>query len=102
MIRHFWRRAICAAASGGALWFLRSACSGTNPGHRSTGNRQADRADHGTAHQLETAKNQLTQLQSLHGSLNKLTNMGDIAALLSNPAVRQALAERFRPARSRA
>lgn len=45
--------------------------------------------------QLETAKRQLTQLQTLHGSLNKLTNMGDIAALLSSPALRQALPKDF-------
>jgi type IV secretion system protein VirB5 len=38
---------------------------------------------------------QLKQLQDLHGSLNKLTNMGDVASLLNNPAIRQALPKDF-------
>jgi type IV secretion system protein VirB5 len=45
--------------------------------------------------QLVEAQKQLKQLQDLHGSLNKLTGMGDIASLLSNPAIRQALPKDF-------
>lgn len=45
--------------------------------------------------QLVEAQKQLKQLQDLHGSLNKLTGMGDIASLLSNPAIRQALPKEF-------
>jgi type IV secretion system protein VirB5 len=45
--------------------------------------------------QLENAREQLSQLQELHGSLNKLTNMGDIAKILNDPAVRRALPDDF-------
>jgi type IV secretion system protein VirB5 len=45
--------------------------------------------------QLVEAQKQLKQLQDLHGSLNKLTGMGDIAAALNNPAVRHALPKDF-------
>ena len=38
---------------------------------------------------------QLQQLQSIQGGLNKLTNMGDVAALLNNPAIRSALPQGF-------
>ena len=41
--------------------------------------------------QLEQAKSQLSQLQNTHASFNKLTNMGDIAAVLNQPGIRQAL-----------
>jgi type IV secretion system protein VirB5 len=41
--------------------------------------------------QLEQAKQQLSQMQSTHNSFNKLTNMGDIAAVLNQPSIRQAL-----------
>jgi type IV secretion system protein VirB5 len=45
--------------------------------------------------QLSTLNAQLQQQQQLFGSLNKLTNMGDIASLLNNPAIRQALPKDF-------
>jgi type IV secretion system protein VirB5 len=45
--------------------------------------------------QLQMLNAQLTQAQQLHGSLNKLTNMGEIAALLNNPSIRQALPKDF-------
>ena len=45
--------------------------------------------------QLVESQKQLKQLQDLHSSLNKLTGMGDIASLLSNPAIRQALPKEF-------
>lgn len=45
--------------------------------------------------QLETARSQLTQLEQLHGSLNKLTNMGEIARLLNDPQIRHALPREF-------
>jgi len=45
--------------------------------------------------QLDTLNQQLTQAQQLYGSLNKLTNMGDIAKLLNDPAIRKALPADF-------
>jgi type IV secretion system protein VirB5 len=45
--------------------------------------------------QLQLAKDQLSQAEKLFGSLNKLTNMGDIAASLNNPTVRSALGKDF-------
>lgn len=95
MIQHFWRRAIRAAATGGALWLLTLPAAAQIPVIDATGIAKQIEQITELKNQLETAKNQLTQLQSLHGSLNKLTNMGDIAALLSNPAVRQALPKDF-------
>ena len=95
MIKHFWRRALVAAATGGALLFAALPASAQIPVIDATGIAKEIEQIAELKNQLETAKNQLTQLQSLHGSLNKLTNMGDIAALLSNPAVRQALPKDF-------
>ena len=95
MIKHFWRRALVAAATGGALLFVALPASAQIPVIDATGIGKQIEQIAELKNQLETAKNQLTQLQSLHGSLNKLTNMGDIAALLSNPAVRQALPKDF-------
>ena len=45
--------------------------------------------------QLDTMNQQLTQAQQLYGSLNKLTNMGDVAKLLNDPAIRKALPADF-------
>lgn len=45
--------------------------------------------------QLATMKEQLDQAQQLYGSLNKLTDMADVASLLNNPAIRKALPENF-------
>ena len=45
--------------------------------------------------QLENAKEQLGQLQQLHGSLNKMTNMADVAKLLNDPSIRRALPNDF-------
>jgi type IV secretion system protein VirB5 len=45
--------------------------------------------------QLATLKEQLSQQQQLFGSLNKLTNMGDIAALLNDPKIRSGLGGDF-------
>ena len=95
MMRQFWRRAVCAAACGGALWFLALPAVAQIPVIDPAAIAKQIEQIAELRTQLETAKDQLTQLQSLHGSLNKLTNMGDIAALLSNPAVRQALPKDF-------
>ena len=95
MIRQYWRRAIRAAATGGALWFLALPAAAQIPVIDPAAIAKQIEQITELRTQLETAKDQLTQLQSLHGSLNKLTNMGDIAALLSNPAVRQALPKDF-------
>lgn len=95
MITYFWRRAICAAATGGALFLCAVPVSAQIPVIDATGIAKQIEQITELKNQLETAKSQLTQLQSLHGSLNKLTSMGDIAALLSNPAVRQALPKDF-------
>lgn len=46
--------------------------------------------------QLDTLKEQLQQAQALYGSLNKVTNMADVATLLNEPSIRQALPEDFR------
>jgi type IV secretion system protein VirB5 len=45
--------------------------------------------------QLQTAKDQLSQAEKLFGSMNKLTNMGDIASALNSPDVRSALGTNF-------
>jgi type IV secretion system protein VirB5 len=47
------------------------------------------------AKQLQTAKDQLAQAEKLFGSMNKLTNMGDIASALSSSDVRSALGTNF-------
>lgn len=45
--------------------------------------------------QLDTMKAQLDQAQQLYGSLNKLTDMADVATVLNNPAIRNALPHDF-------
>ncbi len=45
--------------------------------------------------QLVTMKEQLDQAQQLYGSLNKLTDMADVASLLNDPAIRKALPDNF-------
>lgn len=95
MIRRYLRRAACAAAISGALLTLALPAGAQIPVIDAAGIAKQIEQLVQLRNQLETAKNQLTQLQSLHGSLNKMTNMGDIAALLSNPAVRNALPKDF-------
>ena len=95
MIRQFWRRAVSAAATGGALSLLAMPAAAQIPVIDPAAIAKQIEQISELPTQLETAKDQLTQLQNLHGSLNKLTNMGDIAALLSNPEVRQALPKDF-------
>ncbi|MGG6897424.1 P-type DNA transfer protein VirB5 [Rhizobium sp. BR 315] len=41
--------------------------------------------------QLDALNQQLKEAQQLYGSLNKLTNMADVASLLNDPAIRKAL-----------
>lgn len=50
--------------------------------------------------QLQQMQAQLSQLQQTHASFNKLTSMGDIAAILNNPGVRRALPADFGAAQS--
>lgn len=95
MIKHFMRRAILATATGGTLWLLALPAAAQIPVIDPAAIAKQIEQIVELKSQLETAKSQLAQLQSLHGSLNKLTSMGDIAALLSNPAVRQALPKDF-------
>jgi type IV secretion system protein VirB5 len=45
--------------------------------------------------QLQALQQQVTQAQQLYASVNQLTNMGDIAAVLNNPAIRKALPSDF-------
>ncbi|MGF6175737.1 P-type DNA transfer protein VirB5 [Ensifer sp. 4252] len=45
--------------------------------------------------QLDTMKAQLDQAQQLYGSLNKLTDMADVATILNDPAIRNALPDDF-------
>ncbi|APG88061.1 type IV secretion system protein VirB5 (plasmid) [Sinorhizobium americanum CCGM7] len=45
--------------------------------------------------QLDTLNQQLQQAEKLFGSLNKLTNMADIASVLNDSSVRQALPHDF-------
>ncbi|MCA1439369.1 P-type DNA transfer protein VirB5 [Ensifer sp. IC4062] len=45
--------------------------------------------------QLDTLNQQLQQAEQLYGSLNKLTDMADVASLLNDPSIRQALPENF-------
>jgi type IV secretion system protein VirB5 len=45
--------------------------------------------------QLTALNQQITQAQQLYASVNQLTNMGDIAAALNNPAIRRALPSDF-------
>lgn len=50
--------------------------------------------------QLQQMQQQYKQLQDTHNSFNKLTNMGDIAALLNNPDIRRALPADFNAVQS--
>jgi type IV secretion system protein VirB5 len=45
--------------------------------------------------QLDTLNQQLQQAQQLYASLNKITNMADVAGLLNDPSIRKALPEDF-------
>lgn len=45
--------------------------------------------------QLDTLNQQLQQAQQLYTSLNKLTNMADIASVLNDPSIRKALPQDF-------
>lgn len=45
--------------------------------------------------QLETLNQQLSQARQLYDSLNKLTDMADVATVLNKPAVRRALPKDF-------
>ncbi|AJD42450.1 P-type DNA transfer protein VirB5 [Rhizobium sp. SEMIA 4085] len=45
--------------------------------------------------QLDTLNQQLQQARQLYGSLNKITNMADVASLLNDPSIRKALPRDF-------
>lgn len=45
--------------------------------------------------QLDQLKGQLDEAKKLYGSLNQLTNMGDVGTILKDPAVRNALPKDF-------
>jgi type IV secretion system protein VirB5 len=45
--------------------------------------------------QLDALNQQLRQAQQLYGSLNKITNMADIAGVLNDPSIRKALPHDF-------
>ncbi|MBA5800278.1 P-type DNA transfer protein VirB5 [Rhizobium changzhiense] len=45
--------------------------------------------------QLDTLNQQLQQAQQLYASLNKFTNMADVAGLLNDPSIRKALPQDF-------
>jgi len=45
--------------------------------------------------QLDQMKGQLDEAKKLYGSLNQLTNMGDVGSILKDPAVRNALPKEF-------
>ncbi|MEI3855619.1 MULTISPECIES: P-type DNA transfer protein VirB5 [unclassified Ensifer] len=45
--------------------------------------------------QLDALNQQIEQAQQLYGSLNKLTDMADVASVLNDPAIRKALPEDF-------
>ncbi|MCA1366760.1 P-type DNA transfer protein VirB5 [Bradyrhizobium sp. BRP14] len=45
--------------------------------------------------QLDALNQQIEQAQQLYGSLNKLTDMADIASILNDPAIRKALPAEF-------
>lgn len=45
--------------------------------------------------QLDALNQQITQAEQLFGSLNKLTNMADVASLLNQPEIRKALPRDF-------
>ncbi|MBY5456904.1 P-type DNA transfer protein VirB5 [Rhizobium leguminosarum] len=46
--------------------------------------------------QLDTLNQQLQQAQQLYASLNKVTNMADVAGLLNDPSIRKALPQDFK------
>src|SRR3546814_11159547 len=45
--------------------------------------------------QFDALNQQIAQVEQLYGSLNKLTNMTDVASLLNNPHIRKALPQDF-------
>ncbi|WP_026619937.1 type IV secretion system protein VirB5 (plasmid) [Ensifer sp. WSM1721] len=45
--------------------------------------------------QLDALNQQIEQAQQLYGSLNKLTEMADVASILNDPAIRKALPAEF-------
>src|SRR3546814_5459361 len=45
--------------------------------------------------QFDALNQQIAQVEQLYGSLNKLTNMADVASLLNNPHIRKALPQDF-------
>ncbi len=45
--------------------------------------------------QLDALNQQIEQAQQLYGTLNKLTDMADVAGVLNDPAIRKALPEDF-------
>ena len=45
--------------------------------------------------QFDALNQQIAQAEQLYGSLNKLTNMADVASLLNNPSIRKALPQNF-------
>lgn len=45
--------------------------------------------------QLDALNQQIAQAQQLYGSMNKITDMADVAGLLNNPAIRKALPQDF-------
>ncbi|WP_338811477.1 P-type DNA transfer protein VirB5 (plasmid) [Agrobacterium leguminum] len=45
--------------------------------------------------QLDALNQQIAQAQQLYGSLNKITNMADVASLLNDPSIRKALPQDF-------
>jgi type IV secretion system protein VirB5 len=45
--------------------------------------------------QLDALNQQLQQAEQLYGSLNKITNMADVASVLNDPAIRKALPQDF-------
>src|SRR3546814_5095572 len=45
--------------------------------------------------QFDALNQQIAQVEQLYGSLNKLTNMADVASLLNNPHIRKALPQVF-------
>ncbi len=45
--------------------------------------------------QFDALNKQIAQAEQLYGSLNKLTNMADVASVLNNPSIRKALPQDF-------
>jgi type IV secretion system protein VirB5 len=45
--------------------------------------------------QLDALNKQISQADQLYGSLNKITNMADVASLLNDPSIRKALPQDF-------